>query len=209
MKPLLAGLLAAASLAIAAPAQAAPQSFYFNCTGTLPLQTIDVESYSWSATAPTASYQEGAGCGWLDPGVLKGTNQPNPLYDAGFGGNYKGEVRKLELTLYAPHAPITTKAIDLIVTADGEEVANLANLTPVVGPGPDDAISSFTYTVTGLDLPAGTEDKGFVLAVAGYSPDDTPGWLQGTKEVPSGVKFFAFADLTPEEQEEILAADEE
>lgn len=199
----------AALLVAAAPAAAAPASFYFDCTGAAPLQTIDVESYSWSPTAPTASYQEGAGCGWLDPGGLSGTNQPNPFYDAAFGGGYAGEIRKLELTLYAPLAPITTKAIDLIVQVDGEEVAGVEGLTPAVGPGPDDAIASFTYTLSGIDVPAGVRTKSIVLAVAEHFTDDTPGWLQGAKEVPSGVKLFAFGDLTQEEQDEILGTDEE
>lgn len=202
-------LAATAALVLAAPAQAAPQDFFFDCTGTLPVQTIDVETYSWSADAPTASYQDGAGCGWLDPSGISGTVQPNKFYDASYGGVYGGEVRKMEITLYAPVTDLTAKAIDLIVTVDGEEVANLPILTPVVGPGPDDAIASFTYTVTGLDMPATTRGKDYVLAVAGHWTDDTPIWLQGTKEVPAGVKFFAFEDLTPEEQEEILAAEQE
>src|SRR4051812_2080703 len=98
MKRLMAGTLAvAASLAITASAQAAPKTFWFNCTGAAPLQTIDVSGYSWSDTAPTKGVQDGAGCAFLDPGALAGTNQPNPFYDAGFGGDFSGEIRKAEM----------------------------------------------------------------------------------------------------------------
>ena len=211
MRNLLAGMVTASLLAFAAPAQAAPTSFWFDCTGALPLQTYDVETYSWSATAPTKSYQEGAGCGWLDP-PFTGTAQPNPIYDASYGGGYTGEVRKLEMTLYAPFVDgVSNKTIDLIITADGEEVANLADLAPAPAvPSSTGGTAAFTYTVSGLDLPAVTRGgRDYVISVAGNFLDDTPGFLHGAKEIPSNIKFFGFADLTPEEQEEILLAEEE
>jgi hypothetical protein len=202
-------LAAAAALATAATAQAAPQPFFFDCNETAPLQSVYVDDYTWSAEAPTASYQDGAGCGWLDPGFpFTGANQPNPLYDAGFGGDYAGEVRKLEFTLYAPTAPVTTKTIDVAVVVDGSTVGTVTARKPVVGEGPDAAISSYTYSLFPLDIPATTRAKKIVLAVQLTNPDDTPGWLLGTKEVPSGAKLFAYDDLTPAEQE-ALAPDEE
>jgi len=202
-------MAAASLLAFAAPAQAAPTSFWFDCTGTLPLQTVDVATYSWSDKPPAKSYQEGAGCGWLDPSGITGTNQPNPFYDAAFGGDYAGEVRKLELTLYAPVTPATTKAIDLKVTANGEEIALVEGVVPTVAAGPNDNIKALTYTVSGLNVPAGADPSAYVLAVASTFIDDTPGWLLGAKEVPSNVRFFAFGDLTPEEQAEIMCAEDE
>lgn len=200
-----------ATLALAGTAHAAPASFWFNCSGAAPLQNlVTVDGYSWSDTAPTASYQSGAGCGWLDPGFpLTGANQPNELYDSAFGGDYKGEVRKLEFTLYAPSAPVTTKVIGLGIMVDGEAAGAATGLTPVVGPGPDAAISSYTYTVFPLDIPSSKSAKNIVLAVQLANPNDTPGWLQGAKEVPSGARLFAFADLTPEEQAQILDSEVE
>lgn len=205
VKTLLAGIATASLLALTPAANAAPKSFWFECTGALPLQTIDVESYSWSETAPTASYQSGEGCGWLDIGLLKGSQQPNPLYDAGFGGAYGGEVRKIEVTLYAPYNDtLTNKGADFIITADGEEIVNADNATPTPGSVSSTGVTAaFTYTFAGIDLTAKKNARDFVLAVASNYADDTPGWLFGAKEVPSNIKFFAFEDLTPEEQAEI------
>lgn len=203
-KTFLAGV--AAALVLAAPASAAPKSFWFDCGGTTPVQTIDVSDYTWSETAPAQSYQEGAGCGFLDPGALQGANQPNPLYDAGFGGSYNGEVRKFEITLYAPTTPATDKAINLQLIVNGATVNTYTKLAPTVTPGPDDAISAYTYTADDVDLPAAGRERSIVFAVAGSYADDTPGWLQGAKEVPSNVKLFAFDDLTPEEQAAITVA---
>jgi hypothetical protein len=197
---------AAAFLTLAGTAQAEPKSFYFNCAGPLPLQTTNATTQTWSATAPTKSYQEGAGCGWLDP-PFKGTVQPNRLYDAAYGGDYAGEVRKLELSLYGPYdSTLSNKTIDLIVTADGEEVANLEALAPSSATPNTGAanVAKYTYTVSDLNVPASASPKAYMLSVAGYYLDDTPGFLHGAKEIPSNAKFFAFADLTQEEQDEIL-----
>ena len=209
-KTLLTGIAAATLLALTPAAQAAPKSFWFECTGALPLQTLDVETYSWSETAPTASYQEGEGCGWLDS-PFKGTAQPNPLYDAGFGGAYNGEVRKLEITLYAPYNDtLSNKTADFLITADGEEIVNATAATPVLGPvGSSGATAAFTYTFTGVDLAARRSARDYVIAVAGTYLDDTPGWLFGAAEIPSNIKFYAFEDLTPEEQAEIRCIEDE
>ena len=56
-------LAAGAALALAAPAAAqdeppfnpTPTDRYFECTGALPLQTVDVETFSWSEEAPATA----------------------------------------------------------------------------------------------------------------------------------------------------------
>jgi hypothetical protein len=188
----------AAALAFATQAQAAPQQFYFNCTGTTPFQNLDAETFSWSATAPTASYQSGAGCGWADP-LLTNAERPNTLTDAAFGGEYAGEVLKIDLTLYAiDPTSIDGKLIDVDVLVDGEAIASYSQLNATDAGGPDAAIGKYTYTLDGLDIPAGTAAKSIVVALGAYN--DGAVWLQGAAEVPSGAKLYAFEDLTCDEQ---------
>ena len=201
-------LAAAAALITAAPAAAqdpaplgTPDAFYFDCTGTLPLQTIDVDTYSWSPTAPTASYQSGAGCGWADP-LLSGTAQPNPLYDAGFGGQYGGEIRQIELTLFAGDATsaVDGKTINADILVDGESVATFEEVSATDAGGPDAAIGKYTYTFSDLDIPATKRAKSIVIAVQTYN--DAGLWLQGASEVPSGVKLYSADDLPEPEPDE-------
>jgi hypothetical protein len=199
----MAGTLAAvASLAITASAQAAPKAFYFDCTGSTPVQNLDATTFSWSATAPTGSYQSGAGCGWADP-LLTNADRPNQL-DAAFGGSYAGEIRKIDLTLYAadPALGQLGKLIDVDVLVDGDVVASFTELSSddAGGPAPVPAIAQYKYTLDGLDIPAG-KAKSIVLALGAYN--EGAGWLQGAAEVPSGVKLYAFDDLTCEEQQAI------
>lgn len=199
-------LAAAAALALAAPAMAqeqtplgAPDPYYFECTGTAPVQTIDIETYSWSATPPADSYRSGAGCGWLDPGVFTGTNQPNAFYDAAFGGEFTGDVRQIDLTLYsaAVNPLLTSKTIDVIVYVNDEEVANLTQLQATPQPGPADQVAKYTWTIPELDIQA-LRSKQMVIAVSTYYSDDIGGWLQGASEVPSGVKLYSPDDLPAE-----------
>jgi hypothetical protein len=202
MKRLLAGTLAAAaSLAITASAHAAPKQFYFECTGSTPVQNLDATTFSWSGTAPTASYQSGAGCGWADP-LLTNGNRPNTMTDAAFGGTYAGDVRKIDLTLYAldPALGALGKVIDVDVLVDGDTVASFSQLSSddAGGPAPVPAIAKYNYTLDGLDIPAG-KAKSIVLALGAYN--EGAAWLQGASEVPSGVKLYAFEDLTCEEQQ--------
>jgi hypothetical protein len=202
MKPFFAGLLVAVtSLVIVAPAQAAPQTRYFDCTGTTPVQNVDASTFSWSGTAPAASYQSGAGCGWADP-LLTNATRPNTQTDAAFGGEYAGEIRKIDLTLYALDPALGTlgKVIDVDVLVDGETVASFSQLSSddAGGPAPVPAIAKYNYTLDGLDIPAGTDPKSIVLALGAYN--EGAAWLQGAAEVPSGVKLYAFEDLTCDEQ---------
>lgn len=199
MRALLAGIaLGLAALTLAAPAQATTRNFYFLCTGAAPLQTTNVTAYNWSATAPTKSYQEGAGCGWADP-FVKGTNQPNALYDAAFGGLYRGEIERIDLTLYAPGLsgnPLAApKTIDVSVRVGGVEVAAFPKLEGTQDAGPNQGISKYTWTLDHLGIKATSDDKQIVIAVAQYWSDDTGGWLLGTKEVPSGVKIYEVLDV--------------
>ena len=189
MKSRIALVVALGALAAAAPAGATPKEFFFNCTGAAPLQTINVNAYTWSDTAPAKSYQEGAGCGWLDPGALAGTAQPNPLYDAAFGGNYAGEVRQIDLTLYAPaFSPLTSdKTIDVVITSKGTQVYALDGIGATAEPGPDAAINKYTFTIPEIEgIDAGTTRR----RSSSRSPTTTPttsaaGWRAPRRSRPA------------------------
>jgi hypothetical protein len=200
-----------AALAFAGVAQAAPANYYFDCTSTSHIESVDGElTPTWSSAAPADSVQDGAGCITVDPGPLTTTAPPNGFYDAVFGGTHTGAVRKMEVTLYTYDHPLfATRPIDVIVFADGEEVANITALAGTRSAGPVDKIGAYTYSITGLDIPS-RRDQEILLAVrTAYADTLTGGWLQGASDIPSGARLFSFADLSPEEQAEILCAENE
>lgn len=202
--------LAAATLAalgLAAPAQAAPTTpplspaaRYFNCTTTTKVGTIvdSKDAVSWSATAPEASYQSGAGCGWLDP-FAKGTNQPNVLYDAVYGGVYKGEIKQIELNLYSliTNPTVTSKTIDVKVFSNGVEVFSATKLAGPLEPA-GQAAKKATFTLSGIDLGEVLSNRQITIAVAEYYADDIGAWIHGAKEFPAGVRIFDSDDLPAE-----------
>lgn len=202
--------MAMMALAIAGTAHAVPStppmtptSFFFDCTTETKVGTIvdDTDAFTWSSTAPSASFTTGAGCGWLDPPV-SGTAQPNPLYDAAWGGMYKGEINKIELNLYSLfNVPaFGEKIVDLKVFVDGEEVFSGTELTAPTQPAGQAAVKT-TFTIPGLEIPSSKSDKYIVLAVSNYVPDGMGAWVHGASEIPAGVRLFDSDDLTCEEQQ--------
>lgn len=186
-------------LALAGAAQAAPSApplstteRYFDCTTMAPAGTIadDTDAFSWSPTPPAASFTTGAGCGWSDVGGVQGTNQPNPFYDAAYGGVHKGEINEIELTLYSlfNNPQSTTKTINVKVIVDGETVFAGTNMTAPKIPAGQAAVKS-TFTIPDLDIPAGKDDKYVVIAVADASVG-LGAWAHGAREVPAGVKLY-------------------
>lgn len=203
-------LAAVATLAMTATAQAVPNTppltpteRFFECTTITPVGTIfdDTDAMSWSDTAPTASYQSGAGCGWADPG-LTGLNQPNQFYDAVYGGLYKGEINQIELTLYSLVDTFGEKAIDVKVFVDGEEVFVGEGLTAATELAGQAAVKA-TFTLENLAIPSSTRDKYVVIAVANGYIDDVGAWVHGAKEIPAGVRLFDSDDLPPVEPEPV------
>jgi hypothetical protein len=191
---------------MSAAAQAAPQTFYFSCAGGAKVQNGPSGKYGpWTASAPAKNFSDGGGCTWLDSS-LSGATQPNPFYDAQFGGTYDGEVKKLSFTLFASTAydPVNIAARQIVahLLVDGKDLTGTAGLTmsAVPQPGPDAATQKLTYTISGLDLPA-TKSRTFVIAVAKSYANDMAAWLLGAKEYPSSVTFYGFGDLTCEEQQ--------
>lgn len=186
---------AAGVLLLAGSAQAGPVTKYFECTGATPVQTIDVETYSWTDVKPADSFQSGAGCGWVDS-TLTGLNQPNTLYDASFGGDYKGQVSRIDLTLYSLfNNPLArSKTIDVTVFANGAEVGTYEKVeAPFVAAG--NVAGKYVYTLGDLDIPATTRSRDIVIAVMEYYADDVGAWVFGASEVPAGATLYAEEDL--------------
>ena len=206
----LAPVVAIMALALAGTAHAVPStppltptSFFFDCTTETKVGTAvdDTEAFTWSSTAPSASFTTGEGCGWADP-PFSGTNQPNPFYDAAWGGLYKGEINKIELNLYSLfNVPaFGEKIIDLNVIVDGEIVYTGSQLAAPTEPAGQAAVKT-TFTVSELEIPATKNDKYIVIAVSNYVPDGMGAWVHGASEVPAGVRLFDSDDLTCEEQQ--------
>lgn len=190
---------AAGMLLLAGSANAEPVTKYFECTGTTPVQTFDVETYSWTDAKPAKSFQSGAGCGWVDP-ALTGTVQPNPIYDASFGGDYKGQVSRIDLTLYSlfNNPLIGSKTIDVIVYANGSEVGTYEGLASSFAAAGNVA-GKYVYTLDDLDIPATTRARDIVIAVSEYYLDDVGAWVFGASEVPAGATLYAEEDLPEDE----------
>lgn len=198
------GAVTLAALGLTAPAQAEPTTpppppavRYFDCTTTTKVGTIvdSKDAVSWSPAAPSASYQSGAGCGWLDP-FPKGTNQPNVFYDAVYGGIYKGEIKQIELNLYSliTNPTVTSKTIDVKVFSNGVEVLSAAKLAGPLEPA-GQAAKKATFTLSGIDLPATLTNRQITIAVAEYYADDIGTWIHGAKEFPAGVRIFDSTNL--------------
>src|SRR4051794_28603010 len=214
MKRLMAGTLAcAASLAISAAAQAAPQNFFFSCpdADVAPVANTSKDtSPSWTSTAPTAKTTDGAGCGEFDPFALVSTmpdSTPSYLADGVFGGEYAGEIKKLDFTLYSTANPVYDNAgigdrkVNVTIAVDGEIlVQNQTMQAPIVAASQPNTYKS-TFSVTGLDVARTKAAKQVNIVVNSLYSDSPTVWLEGSADFPSSAKLFAYDDLTCEEQQ--------
>jgi hypothetical protein len=207
-------LAAAAALVAAAPAAAqdpapapTPTSFYFDCTSDAPLTNAGDGGWTWSPTAPTAPLASGAGCLTVDT-YIGGTAPQNFVYDAVFGGAYKGEVKQLDVVLYGVASSPLGRALsvapkaDVRVEVNGELVFNgdgLVSTSEPSGNGPGGVKA--TWTVPELSVPAGTRAKDFVITVGNVYTDDVILWGRGASDFPSGVVLYDALDLPPAEDE--------
>lgn len=176
-----------------------PTSFWFDCTTTLPVgMALDEPTDStWSSTPPAKGLQDGnPGCFWPDV-YISGANQPNPLYDQVYGGDYTGEVVQADLTLYGNDIA-GSKTFDVAVIVDGERIADY---TMEVGAqtGPTPTTFRFDLTLPGLDLPETLDPKKILFGVHSYYGDDGDGWFYASKDFPAGVKFYDSDDLPVED----------
>lgn len=210
MKRLALAVLAAAILPAAA-AQAGP-TYYFTCPDQNKAQ--QQTPAAWSPTAPTASYQSGAGCGMLDVGLFDSSTTSDALMDFTGGGTYTGAIDTLTLELHSlllsqARAPVATPGMVAEITVDGKLITDP---TAVIRVTPEKSSTGLTeaYRVTFVREPLVDEDTGEetpVPLVAGTGPhtvnirftsnflDYSEVWVWGASEIPSHVEFNAAAPI--------------
>jgi hypothetical protein len=201
-------MAAAATLAFAAQAHAAPTSFYFDCNGEAPLTNLANDALSWSATAPATAAQDGGGCFTGDT-YIQGTDPGNYVYDVVAGGQYGGEVRKLDLTLFGVRSSPLGGALGIPTNAririevDGDLVFDEARKVPAEASGALPTGVKASFSLTGLEISASASPKDFRISVSNLWTDDPTVFGRGASDFASGVKLYGFDDLTPEEQCEV------
>lgn len=217
MAAMLLGSVMPATAAEINPVAARLETF-FHCTGnSRVLNALTVqEAPSWDTTAPAASVQDGAGCGFADPGARTGTNQEN-VYDAVFKGSFTGNLDSLTLRLYDMGVGAARTGADqtlgIRLSIDGKSMfgthtpeaspADLVLGEPVPVPStatvtakPSSVNSGVTnyveLTVTGLGFMtedgAGRYVHDLVVTVNSASEAGSM-WVLDTTEVPSGITF--------------------
>ena len=194
----------AVALVLAAPAQAVappPTKLFFKCVEPSKVQNtaLVTDAVSWEKTAPTASYTEGAGCGYGDVGGLLGTNYEN-IYDGVFGGDYAGAITKIDVELHnlvlSQVRQGTSQTLNVRLTVDGEEWANQdIAVTPTLSD--TGASELFKFSLADLDIPAGSEGRRVILTV-NTDAFGAAAWVFGAKEIASNATLFApDPDATP------------
>lgn len=209
--------LTAAALALAglaAPALAvdpivptfAAQKTFFHCAGTTKVSNVGlVEGAlpSWNTTAPAASVQSGAGCGYAATGPLSGTSQKT-IYDATFEGTFTGNLDAMTVRLHdinvGPSRSTKTATVTARLTIDGHSLygmngANSKAVTltnvPLVASSTG-ATSEIVFSLSKLGFKFedgnGTEQHTVLLTVD-VSSDVVSGIVMDTTEVPSGIDF--------------------
>lgn len=201
------GLTTAAVLALAPPALAGPK-YFFSCTGDSKVQNNQAQD--WSTTAPAASFQSGAGCGSVDPGLFT-TSIEGQEMDFYGGGKHTGPIESLNVELHSLllsqlRVPPTIGAeVQLLV--DGEDVLQGAEDGSVAFRAPTKTSStgltqSFQFSIAreaefdeeGNELPrpplvAGTGEHTVELRFSSAFLDYQNLWVWGATEVPAHVEI--------------------
>ena len=191
-------LAAAASLALAASAQAAT-TYYVGCEG------------DWTAEAPAAAFTDNSGC-------VAPTFKP-PVEGATqwwlFGGPHADEIKEIQLELHSPLSDPLARQINLPVTIDiqvkaGDQTIFASGDAGVVGrtkaSGTLPGAFAATFVLPELDVPATVDPKQISVAVTAHYNDDPFLWGAGASDAPSAITFLTEEDLPepPEEEEEEL-----
>lgn len=202
-----AGLGAAAALALAAPAQAQDtDQYWFHCTGPSKVQNgatlagavpaTGVTQALWNKTAPTASFQSGAGCGFADtPGPQRPSTTPENAYDAYYKGVHSKAIQSMKLEL---HNLLTSRArnggpvkvLVRISEGTGTTATTLAEkeLTATPTASSTGATEKVVVEMTGLAIKSGPVDR--VLNITVHTADATPAaWVHDASEIPANVIF--------------------
>jgi hypothetical protein len=196
------------ALAVAAPAQAAaPKSkFYFECTNE-PAKaqnaTLVQSGPQWTAEAPTASYTEGAGCGYGDAGALLGTSHES-IYDGVFGGDFAGAIDDIDLELHnlvlSQVRDGATSLVNVRITVDGELWRD-ENVVVTPEASETGASELYKFTIADLEIPEGAEGRHVGITV---NHDLTAAgiWVFGAEEIASNATLIGpDPDAPPAEEE--------
>lgn len=205
------------------PPEAVALDTYFHCTGdSKVLNALTLQDPpSWDANAPAQSVQDGAGCGFADPGSRTGTNQEN-VYDAVFKGYHAGNLDSLTVRLYdmgvGPARTGAEQTLGVRLSVDGVSMFNtilpaaspldLVLGAPVPVPATtevkvtpvavnDGATQYAEFTVTGLgfmEQPGAGDLEREVLVTVNSLSEQASAWVMDTTEVPAGITFN---DATP------------
>lgn len=200
-------LLAVPALAEPLPRTMASQQVYFHC-GDSKLANVDYATASalptWNTTAPTASVQSGAGCGWADNFAFRSTQAGNSVHDGAWAGTFTGNLGSLTAQLHSisagPGRAGLPQSFNVTLFVDGRSMFGVADngnanrakvtLTPVVSSSQVSAL--YEFTITGLPFVTeegdGTVEREVILNVAASS-EPLMGWVYDTTEVPSGIAF--------------------
>lgn len=199
---------------VAAPALAvdtivptfAAQKTYFHCAGTTKISNVGLVEGAvpaWNTTAPAASVQAGAGCGYATTGPLSGTGQKT-IYDAAFEGTFTGNLDAMTVRLHdinvGPSRNTRTATVTARLTIDGHSLfgmtganskpATLTNV-PLVASSTG-ATSEIVFSLSKLGFKFedgnGTEEHTVLLTVD-VSSDVVNGIVMDTTETPSGIDF--------------------
>ncbi len=221
---------ALAVLALAVPAAAThggvhptarSERTYFHCAGPTKVENVNLVTSgptSWNTTAPAQSFQQGAGCGSVDPGALRGGN-PQTIYDAVFRGTFSGNVRDLTIELHnlllGRVRTGTTSTVRVRMLIDGvpifPETAGVAVAVtpelsstgasekllisvPNLGCTRDvvDADGNVVDVIKGglmEENGEGTLERDIQLAIDSNFVDRAGAWVWDATEVPAGITF--------------------
>ena len=215
MKPLVRAATAAlAVLVMAVPAAAdhgvhlRSEDVFFHCATANKLANVDyLQSTTlptWDTTAPSASVQSGAGCGWVDNSAFRSTQAGNSAHDGAWSGTFTGNLSSLTATVHSisagPGRAGGTQTFRATLLVDGVSMfglddtgrANRADITLEPKISSTQLSSEYQFTITNLPFALedgdGTKEREIVLNLAAGS-EPLMGWVYDTTEVPSGLTF--------------------
>jgi hypothetical protein len=189
---------AIATLALAAPALATPQTFYFTGCGSAPLTAVSPATTGWSKDKPTTSLESGGGCmTFLDGAPLSQQTMT-------VGGSYDGDVKQIDLDLFGVASNPAYRKVSLPVSIEvslsvgGQEIystggAGLPGSATPAGTAPGGFEGKFT--IPDLDIPASDAPVPYVLTINAHYTDDWYVIGQGASDAPSSITFSSHDDI--------------
>lgn len=199
-----------ASLVLVAPAAAQttdpppPTSYFFQCTN--PAKVQNLEKAVWGTTAPTASFQSGAGCGSADPGLLVTQFGVGPVLtnvDFYGTGEHTGPIQAMNVELHSlllsrARVPADIPGVFELIIDDQEVV--LAEGTPRIGfvtsstGATEKLVFSFARKkkageAVAAPLAAGPGKHTVQVRFSSNTLDYQNAWVWGATEVPARVEI--------------------